>query len=162
MDGDEDNTVVGTEFAVDRHAMGEQMGQRLEGFEPLNIMNIDIALEGAEKADALDSSMVRARATSLLTQGDGALHWSSEQPLAAEPTLRLVKSVKEATDELLDRHRSDVHTSCGASIDKQCALGLAIGDALGRELLISEARDVGKAAASLLMAAKKKGRHPEG
>ena len=55
--------------------MGEQMGQRLEGFEPLNIMNIDIALEGAEKADALDSSMVRARATSLLTRGDGALHW---------------------------------------------------------------------------------------
>ena len=39
MDGDDDNTVVGTEFAVDRHAMGEQMGQRLEGFEPLNIMH---------------------------------------------------------------------------------------------------------------------------
>ena len=93
-------------------------------------MNIDIALEGAEKADALDFSVVRARATSLLTQGDGALHWSSEPPLAAEPTLRLVGG---HTDELLDRHRSDVHTSCGASIDKQCALGLAIGDALGRD-----------------------------
>ena len=49
-----------------------------------------------------------------------------------------------------------MNTSCGASLDKQSALGFAIGDALGRELLTSEARNIGKAAASLVTAAKKK------
>ena len=49
-----------------------------------------------------------------------------------------------------------MNTSCGASLDKQSALGFAIGNALGRELLTSEARSIGKAAASLVTAAKKK------
>ena len=119
---------------------------------------MDIAPESAETAWELDSSVVRARVTCLFTQGDGALHWSSEPPLAAAPTLQLVKLAKEATDELLDRHRADVCASCGAPIDKlkQLALGYLIGDALGCELLASEARDVGKTAAGLLTAAKKR------
>ena len=100
--------------------------------------------------------MVRARAAALLTNGAGALQWSSESPLLAAPTLHLVKLVKESTDELLDRRREEVHTSCGVPIDKQLALGLAICDALGREVLACEARNIGKAAAGLLPAAKKK------
>ena len=156
MDDDDGNTTVETEFAVDRQAMGEAMGQRLEGFGPLNMSNMDMTADSANKRQELDPSAVRARATSLLTSGASALHWSSEPPLAAIPTLYLVKLVKEATDELLDRHRIDVHESCGAQIDKQQALGFALGDALGRELLAGEARSVGKTAAGLLTATKNK------
>ena len=115
-----------------------------------------IALEGCEGAGELDSSLVRARATTLLTQGGGALFWSSEPPLAAVPTLGLVKLIKEAVEELFEQHREAVHASCGEPIDKQCALGFAIGDALGQELLAAEALRIGKAAAALLVAAKKK------
>ena len=154
MDDNDGNTVAETEFAGDRQVMAEVMGQRLDGFEPLNMMNVDMTA---------DSQMMQARwilqwarATALLTNGAGALQWSSESPLLAAPTLHLVKLVKESTDELLDRRREEVHTSCGVPIDKQLALGLAICDALGREVLACEARNIGKAAAGLLPAAKKK------
>ena len=156
MDDNDGNSTVGTEFAVDREARGEVMRQRLEGFEALNISNMDTTADEAGKACELNPAMARARATALLTNGDGALCWSSGPPLAVAPTLLLVKLVKQATDDLLDRHRAAVHESCGLLIDKQLALGFAIGDALGRELLASEARDVGKTAAGLLTAAKKK------
>ena len=38
MDDNDGNTVAKTEFAGDRQVMAEVMGQRLDGFEPLNMM----------------------------------------------------------------------------------------------------------------------------
>ena len=121
MDDGGGDTTVGTEFAVDRHAMGEAMGQRLEGFSPLNMMNMEMTGESTEEVSGLDPSAVRARVTDLLTNGAGKLHWSSGPPLAAAPTLQLIKMVKQSSDELLDRHRADIHHSCGAAIVRQAA-----------------------------------------
>ena len=52
MDDNDGNTVAETEFAGDRQMMAEVMGQRLDGFEPLNMMNVDMTA---------DSQMMQAR-----------------------------------------------------------------------------------------------------
>ena len=52
MDDDDGNATVGTEFAGDRQAMADAMGQRLEGLSPLNMPKMDIAPESAKTASS--------------------------------------------------------------------------------------------------------------
>ena len=102
-----------TEFAGDRQAVAEEMAARLEGFSPLNLSNFVINDEAQKGAVELDPAMVRARATRLLTEGDGALSMSCEERLAPFASPLLVKFSSEAVHELLERHREAVVRSCG-------------------------------------------------
>ena len=70
-----------TELAGNRQAMAEEMSARLEGLSPLNLSNIGINDEALNGALELDPALVRARATRLLTEGEGALIHSCEGPL---------------------------------------------------------------------------------
>ena len=47
MDDDDGDTIIGTEVADDRQAMGEAMSRRLEGFEPLNMSNMDVEADSS-------------------------------------------------------------------------------------------------------------------
>ena len=71
-----------TEFAGDRDAMAEEMSARLEGLAPLNISNMPMNDDAPNQRQELDPALVRARATKLLTEGDGALVQPREGPLA--------------------------------------------------------------------------------
>ena len=83
---------------------------------------------------------MRARATRLLTEGDGALVISSEGPLVPFATPLLLKYASEAVHELLTQHRDNVARNCGGQITKDLALGSLLGDALGVELLSPKRR----------------------
>ena len=98
---------------------------------------------------------MRALATRLFTEGNGALTQLLGEPIALVATLQLIKHAKEAVQEVLDQHRDLVLQSCGGPVTKDLALGTLLGDALGIELLQEEASQVGKAAAVQLAAAKK-------
>ena len=62
--------------------MAEAMAARLEGLAPLNLSNTAINDQAPNQHRELDPVLVRARATKLLTEGDGALLGSYEGPLA--------------------------------------------------------------------------------
>ena len=119
----------------------------LKDLEPRNIMNFAVNGDAPDPSPALDPSAVRALATRLFTECDGALVQLLGGPLAPVATLLLIKYAKEAVHELLDQQRDAVVRSCGGPITKDLALGTLLGDALGIELLQEEASQVGKAAA---------------
>ena len=154
MADDAASTACATEFAGDRNAMAEVMAARLEGFALLNISNMDINEEAPNQHHELDPALVRARATRLLTEGDGALIQSCEGPLAPFASPMLIKFSSEAVHELLEQHREAVARGCGGLITKDLALGTLLGDTLGIEMLADEASKVGKAAATQLKSVK--------
>ena len=124
------------------------MGARLEGLAPLNMSNFDINGEAPKEGLELDPALVRARATRLLTEGDGALIISSEAPLAPFATHLLLKFTSEAVHDTFEQQREAVLLGCGGPITKDLALGTLLGDILGIEMLPEEASRVGKAAAT--------------
>ena len=139
-----------TDFAGDRKAISEEMRRRAEAIAPLNISNIDINDALLDQDERLDAALVRARATKLLTEGDGELIHTREGPLAPFATSLLLKFSSEAVHELLEQQRDAVARSCGGQITKDLALGTLLGDILGIEMLAEEACKVGKAAATQL------------
>ena len=83
--------------------MAEAMAARLEGLAPLNLSNLAINDQAPNQHRELDPVLVRARATKLLTEGDGALLRSNEGPLAPFATPLLLKYASEAVHELLEQ-----------------------------------------------------------
>jgi len=65
--------------------------------------------------------------------------------VSAEATFELLKTCTKAVNDLFGARRADIHESCGA-LDREEALGYLVADCLGRELIDTEARAVGKRA----------------
>ena len=78
--GDMDDPDQHTEYPTTRSEIGDQMAARLKGFDPHNLLNVDVALEGADGLPKLDpaslsaclSARRRARLRAALTIATGA------------------------------------------------------------------------------------------
>ena len=116
-----------------------------DGIEQLNLLNELIAADGLGEHFNLTSAMVRARAVNKFTEGAGAPRMTGEPRLATYATLWLVKLAREVVFELFDnkKNRVTIEESWGEMIDKEEAVAFLVADAVGVELLPTEARNIG-------------------
>jgi hypothetical protein len=71
---------------------------------------------------------------------------AAHDAIASEPTLWLIKIVREVVGKLFQRHRGQIQESWGSMLDKEEAVSHLVCDCLRKEIIASEARDIGKIA----------------
>ena len=123
-----------------------------------NLLNELVAIPGQVTPSELVPAMLNERTTVMFTEGDGKPRTSGKDILVKIPTLKLLKLARQAIFELFEQHAEAVQISWGTAIDMEEALGYVIGDALGVELLLDEARAIGKRANNYLKEGRQDGR----
>jgi hypothetical protein len=155
MDTSDGVSDAGTEVRVrDRMVVNDGTESFIGGQLPHNLVNEVFAADGALEADELNLALLNERAQRMFTGGDGAPAHPSGEPLVQQATLKLIKLAKEAVHDLFQLQRAEVQRSWGSMLDQEEALGFLLCDALGCELLQSEARSIGKKAVVLQKKAK--------
>jgi hypothetical protein len=100
---------------------------------------------GSWPGGALSAAEAAHRAEIMFLSGSGDVFPTSRGWTSAEATFELLETCTKAVNDLFGARRADIHESCGA-LDREEALGYLVADCLGRELIDTEARAVGKRA----------------